>query len=317
MILTFLAAGLLAGCGDPLREMPRLSEIDADGGAGQADALPAPEGDRSEDGLLSTLFAAPAPEEAPQGAEDAPAAAAADQIAPAPEAAAEDAATAAPAPPAGGLLGFLKRRAEAAKTVDTPQEADPAPLETAALTTTPADPPVAAPGAPSVAPRTAGTPDYRQVGPGVTLPFGELARLCGVPERRLGEKVATYPERGRGYALYDSAPGSTVARTLFLTGFDDGCARQFTGALAMFAAPELHEQLRYGLPSKTLPYSAVDEAYETVKSKVCRVGKGKPCGRSLAKLSRSTAFVTVYPDFGSARYANILLHDGALLAFSN
>ncbi|MBE9637793.1 hypothetical protein [Salipiger mangrovisoli] len=157
-------------------------------------------------------------------------------------------------------------------------------------------------------------PDARQVPFGTPLPQGEIARVCGVPERRLGLPVARYPENRRGYVLYDSRPGTSAPRALYLTGFDDGCARQVTGALALFGDPELHEQLRYGLAGRTLPRGRVDGAYETVKAEVCGVAAGRPCGRAMSRLARDTAFVSVYPSFGSASYVNLLLHDGQVIA---
>ncbi|SPF80022.1 hypothetical protein PRI8871_01824 [Pseudoprimorskyibacter insulae] len=161
----------------------------------------------------------------------------------------------------------------------------------------------------------AGAPDYREVGPGVVLPYGEMARLCGVPANKLGAKVAKYPERGSGYTLYDSAPNGTSLRNYYVTGFDDGCARQFTAALALFGPPQMHELLRYGLPAKVQPYSATDAAYETLKRQICKVAKGKPCGEKLDQVGRNTVFVSAYDKFeGSQRWHNILLHDGEVVA---
>lgn len=179
------------------------------------------------------------------------------------------------APPQGGLLGWLGGQAAAAKGTG---------------------------------------PDARQVPFGTALPHGEIARVCGVPERRLGVPVAQYPETRRGYVLYDSRPGTTAPRALYITGFDDGCARQVTGALALFGDPALHEQLRYGLAGRSLPKGPVDGAYETVKAEVCGVAPGRPCGRAMRRLARDTAFVSVYPAFGSASYVNLLLHDGQVVA---
>ncbi|SDG60067.1 hypothetical protein [Alloyangia pacifica] len=157
-------------------------------------------------------------------------------------------------------------------------------------------------------------PDAREVTFGTSLPYGEIARVCGVSTRRLGAPVAQYPETRRGYVLYDSHPGSSSARALYITGFDDGCARQVTGALALFGDPELHEQLRYGLAGRSLPRGRVAGAYEEVKAEVCGVSAGRPCGRAMTRLARDTAFVSVYPAFGSTSYVNMLLHGGQVIA---
>lgn len=160
-------------------------------------------------------------------------------------------------------------------------------------------------------------PDARSVAFGTVLPYGEIARMCDVNNSNLlGKRVAIAPEKkGRGFSLYDSAPDSAGPRTFYVTGFTDNCARQFTAALAVFGSPETHEQLRYGLPSKSYPYSTTDEAYEKVKSSVCKVGKGEPCGSKISTLERNTAFISTYEKFtDNARWSDILLHDGVVVA---
>lgn len=158
-------------------------------------------------------------------------------------------------------------------------------------------------------------PDARDVEYGEILPYGEVARVCSAQNRPLGRKVDKAPARGRGYSLYDSAPNSEAQRTFYITGFSDGCPRQFTAALALLGAPTLHEQLRYGKPSSEYPYSTTDKAYEKVKSAVCGVGKRKPCGAKIGLLEKNTVFVSTYERFGNnARWADILIHDGAVLA---
>lgn len=310
----------LAACGDPLKSVPRLSDVEVSEQAGQAEAL-----------------AAPGPETLAQVREE-----------PLGE------------KPKRGLLGFLRRQADATSEPSSPEVLEVAPVDaeqTAEIADAAGDEPpsetvLAALPAPVVddagdSPRGGllgglfggnrgatdkadgkddakkarakepkpGAPDYRQVGPGVTLPFGEMARLCGAPAGKLGSRAAKYPERGRGYTLYDSAPGSTGMRNFYLTGFDDGCARQFTAALAIFGEPEIYEQIRYGAPSKTQPVAETDAAYERVKSRVCRVARGKPCGSRIRELSKDTVFVSVYERFGSnARWKNVLLHDGEVVA---
>ena len=319
----------LAACGDPLEQVPRLSDVERSEEAAQVEAL-APEAPEA-------LAEAPAP------------------------AVAEDKA------PRRGLLGFLRGRAEAAseqedagaavpeaapELVESVEGADvlaeEGPPEAVLAAAPPPEPKpdaeprglfgglfgggrgadsgaqdetAAAPPAPETPRRRAtrgprpGAPDYEQVGPGVTLPYGKVARLCGTPANRLGKKAGQYPERGGKYKLYDSAPGSTGLRSFFLTGFDDGCARQFSAALVIFGTPEIYEQIRYGAPSKTQPVAETDQAYEQVKSRVCRSGRGKPCGSRMSQLARDTVFVSIYERFGSnARWKNLLLHDGEVLA---
>lgn len=159
-------------------------------------------------------------------------------------------------------------------------------------------------------------PDAKDVTFGTILPYGEVARVCDAKgQSSLGRRLDKAPSSGRGYALFDSAPDSTGPRTFYVTGFKDKCPRQFTAALALFGSPEVHEQLRYGRPSKLYPYSTTDKAYEKVKSSVCKVGKSKPCGAKLKTLERNTVFVSTYEKFSdNARWADILLHDGVVAA---
>lgn len=157
----------------------------------------------------------------------------------------------------------------------------------------------------------------RSGGPGKTLPFGTVGMACGLSRHDLGKKVDAFPRSGRAkWKLYDTDTGSTARRTQFITGFSDGCARQFTAALALFGSPRLHEIHRYGAAQKRVPYSKADKAYENIKSAVCGVGRGKPCPKSHAgTLQRGTSFVSVYRQFGgSAPWLEILLHDGKLIA---
>jgi hypothetical protein len=270
------AASLLAGCAsDPLQGVPRLSDSDV-----------------ADTEIQSAIRAEP--DDALVLAEDAPVG----ETAVAPE------------PVRGGLLGFLRRAADGAKS----QETEPvtlAAIPPASATDAPA--PTASVSRPAGGPGP-NDPDYQIVEIGTVLPFGTLARLCAVPDRKLGTRVERYPEGRGSYALYDSQPGTTAPHTFYLTGFKDGCARQFTAALAVFGAAETHEQLRYGLPSQVQPYSSTDAAYETLKSRICRVGKGKPCGSAMSRLSRNTVFVSVYEQFGSnTQWKTILLHDGTVV----
>lgn len=301
------AAGLLAGCAsDPLESVPRLSDTDVSATEIQA-AIRAEEAegaeaetDTSQRGLFGQLFGgSPAP------VTDGPADVAEDtgQAEPVATAAAEPS-----APARGGLLGFLQRAASGARASDSTA------VELAALPSGQTDAPASSdPAAQAGAPQK-GDPDYRIVSLGTALPYGTLARVCDVRTRELGRRVERYPERSGMYAIYDSDPGNTEPHTFYVTGFKDGCARQFTAALALFGSTETHERLRYGLPAKVQPYSATDAAYERLKSRICRVGRGKPCGAALPRLSRNTVFVSVYENFGSNPvWKTILIHDGEVV----
>lgn len=274
IIAILCAAGLLAGCADaPLQGFPRLSDTEI-----------------AQSDRQSAIRANP---------EDA------DEVV-----AMNDAASPDPAldRPRRGLLGFLSRAARAATSPDSSG------TELAAIPQQNQDDESSGGrlgSAGSARGPEPGDPDYQVVALGTELPFGTLARVCDVPDRQLGTRVERYPDGRDTYAIYDSQPGTTAPHTFYVTGFDDGCARQFTAALAMFGSAETHEQLRYGLPSKVQPYSLTDAAYESLKSRICRVGKGKPCGSAMSRLARDTVFVSVYEQFGSnPEWKTILLHDG-------
>ncbi|MEM8654106.1 MAG: hypothetical protein AAGF36_05125 [Pseudomonadota bacterium] len=157
--------------------------------------------------------------------------------------------------------------------------------------------------------------DTADVTPGTLLPFGQIARNCAAQPAREGKVVDKAARKGRGYALYDTAPDSSTPRTFYVTGFADNCPRQFTAALALFGDPAFHEQLRYGLPAEEYPYSTTDKAYEKLKRRICNVGRNTPCGDRIDRLSRNTTFISAYENFtDNARWADMLLHDGAVLA---
>ncbi|MGR3490586.1 MAG: hypothetical protein ACU0DW_00900 [Shimia sp.] len=160
--------------------------------------------------------------------------------------------------------------------------------------------------------RSDGTPE---VTPGTQLEYGTIATVCGLSPRDMGEMVGTYPEGRTRYTLYDSAPGSLNQRTHYLTGFKDGCARQFTAALALFGTPDAHEAIRYSSGQRHIAFTATDRAYEAIRARTCRGATvGTPCGRA-ERLNRETAFVSVYERFGtSPQWADILIHDGAIVA---
>ncbi|MEM8576777.1 MAG: hypothetical protein AAGF60_02915 [Pseudomonadota bacterium] len=156
--------------------------------------------------------------------------------------------------------------------------------------------------------------DTRDVTYGTVLPYGQIARVCDAKRQPLGRKMDKAP-RTRGFTLYDSNPDSEGPRTWYVTGFSDGCPRQFTAALAVFGSPSMHEQLRYGRPATEYPYSDTDQAYERIKSRICGVGKRKPCGSRIGTLERNTIFISTYERFGdNARWADVLLHDGEVMA---
>jgi len=150
---------------------------------------------------------------------------------------------------------------------------------------------------------------------GAALPYGEVARVCDAAPRDLGKKVESYPARGKGYTLYDSAPDSTSLRPFYLTGFKDNCVRQFSAALVLFGDPETWEQIHYGAAGSVQPTSETDKAYEKVKARVCKVRAGRPCGGQMKTLAKTTVFVSVYEKFeDNPRWKNILLHDGDVIA---
>jgi hypothetical protein len=321
-IVIVIVSGLLAGCAsDPLRDVPRLSETDVSDSEIQAALRGEPDveaeavvpvAEPQRRGLLGRLFGGDA---TPSQTDDSLPTTATDAAPVAEEAETElDTATAADASaaptlpataaaPRRGLLGFLSRAAKSAQAEDG--------VEVAAVP--PSTQNDAVPAATAKGPKP-GAPDYQIVPMGTVLPYGVLARVCDVPTRQLGSRVERYPDTRAVFTLYDSQPGTTTPHTFYVTGFKDGCARQFTAALALFGSPQTHEQLRYGLPSKVQPYSSTDAAYETLKSRVCRVGKGKPCGSSMSRLARNTVFVSVYERFGSNPvWKTILLHDGEVV----
>lgn len=308
------AVGLLAGCAtDPLQGVPRLSETDVSEADIQAAIRAEPEDAIASEptaprrGLFGGLFGAgttdPASAPVPEDAE-----VASDDTLSEPVVSVEETAT--PEVPRRGLLGFLQRAADEARA--TEEEG----VELAALPQSESDTPTQSGGlfgGRASAPRP-DDPDFQTVALGTNLPYGTLARVCDVRPRQLGRRIERYPESRGMYELYDSAPGNTAPHTFYVTGFKDGCARQFTAALALFGSTEIHEQLRYGLPAQVQPYSATDAAYERLKSRVCRVGRGTPCGSALPRLSRNTVFVSVYERFGSnPTWKTILLHDGEVV----
>ena len=356
MWLTIPALLALAACGDPLAGVERVSEGATVPQDAASAALPSPDELARQDSILSGLFRRREPEAVKTDADvavaealgpetatrlDAPAPLEAEPVAidPAPQ---PDAVVAEPvvepvaapqaAPKRAGLMGWLRRAADAERAAPTAEPTE-AHVQTVALEDAAEQPDIIektdsveiVPERVASAKRTgifAGTraaprrgPDARDVPLGTILAFGEVARVCEAKSGNLGKLVDKGASKGRGYRLYDSAPNADTPRTFYVTGFADNCPRQFTGSLALFGSPEFHEQLRYGLPAQEYPYSTTDKAYEKVKSSVCNVGRNKPCGARITRLEKTTVFVSVYENFGeNARWADMLLHDGAVLA---
>lgn len=159
------------------------------------------------------------------------------------------------------------------------------------------------------APRTG--PDAQIIPFGESVAYGEIATVCDAPRGSLGIEVANTS----GYKIYDSGANGTSMRAHYITGFDDGCARQFSAALSLTGDVGTHEVVRYLPTNRNVPYSATDNAYEAIKASVCRVSHGTPCGARIDTLAADTTFVTAYEKFGAhPRWVEILLHDGEVKA---
>ncbi len=290
----------LGACGDPLAGVDRISDVELSDEDPAAQALPG-EAEVAREGFFGSSAAS--------GGDAA--------VIPAEQARA-------PQEPAarGGFLGLFRRAGGAAQPAQDPertQDGQEAGVEVAALS--PEDAPQSerqrgglfglGGGANRESPREG--PDARDVAYGTVLPYGVVARVCEAKGKPMGQKIESAP--ARGYALYDSASGSAVARTFYITGFADGCPRQLTAANVLLGAASLYEQLHYGPGGENLPVGATDKAYETVKRDVCGARKGKPCGSKIDRMDRSTFFVSAYDSFGnSSRWTELLVHDGAVIA---
>ena len=306
----------LAACSDPLAGVDRLADVDVVETNPAAAALPDAE-EVAREGFLGTSAATG----------DVP-----------------DAVPTAGVPKSGGFFGALINRAAnadpaAAIAADVAaKQSEQVVIETTAVTTsgsasdaTPVDGPVrlAALPAQEASSRSDGLgllggggtkkitrrtgPDARDVVFGTRLPFGEIARVCDAKGKSLGKKVASLGRRG--FTLYDSKPGIRDKRTFYITGFGDNCARQFTAANALFGAPSFYETIRFSPAGKHLPYAKTDKAYDKVKSKVCRTGKKKPCGRQIRKLDNELAFVSAYEFHEhNGKWKEFLIYDGTVLA---
>lgn len=161
-------------------------------------------------------------------------------------------------------------------------------------------------------------PDASDVIAGAVLPFGQIARVCGLPPSQLGSQI----DAASGYRIYDTIPGSNAPRPFYISGFGDDCVRTFTGAVVISGDAETHEFVRYRPSNARMAYTSTDNAYEALKASVCRVGSGQPCGNRLAKMEENTRFITVYNMFGGTyssvptQWAQILLHNGEVVSMS-
>lgn len=331
--LLVLMPFLLAACGDPLSGVEKVSDGAAIPDEPSSAALPSQAELDREASVLAGLF--PSTTE-PRVSEDA-----ASGVPSLEEgAAAEVAATETPkeSPARQGVFGWLKQAATSEAAAETAQaqsetpEGQQAEADTVVLAkAADADTKIVATDASTAPAQDLVEPAKRRglfgmratppnagmaladVEMGTPLPFGEVGRVCDLRMNELGDPIDV--AAGNSYRLYDSAPNAPYARTFYVTGFKDNCARQFTASLAIFGAPAFHEQLRYGLPAEEYPYSSTDQAYEKVKNGVCNAKRNAPCGSKMARLEKNTAFISVYENFGeNARWSDMLLHDGALLA---
>ena len=268
-------------------------------------------------------------------ADHAPASQGANQVAESDENSTETVDQATPEKPRRGLFGlFVRNKPDGAKESATEVEQDKAigtePEEVPVRNDVSlsgdavvADPDIGASDTPRkprrglFGPRRSNQPDS-VIEPGTVLPFGEIGVVCGVRGRALGKEVDRFPAKGKGYRLYDSNPSSTLPRTHYLTGFKDGCARQFTASLVLIGSPVLHEQMRYDPSNKDIAVTEADKAYERIKRRICKVAKGEPCPeKHVAALEKGMAFVTLYERFGgNASWEEVLLHNGQIAGTS-
>lgn len=281
ILLSFGMVAALSACGDPLRNVARLSDVSVRESVANVAQTPT-EAANTGGGLFSRLLNR-TPQDPTNAAVNAALAdatvgegtpvlaATAPEIEPAAE----------PDTGRGGLLGMFRRNP------------DRAPV-----------------------PRTG--PDAQDVTQGTVMPFGEIARVCGMRANEMGTQVDT----AANFRIFDTIPNSTAPRPFYVTGFADDCARTFTGAVVVTGDVETHEFVRYRPSNERIPYSTTDNAYEALKASVCRVGRGQPCGERTARMDNNTHFITVYNFFGGTfsavptQWAQILVHDGEVLAMS-
>lgn len=145
-------------------------------------------------------------------------------------------------------------------------------------------------------------------GAAATASFAGPVRVCGLPDSALGEPI----DEAAGYTVHDSAPGSTEPRLHHVTGFDDGCPREVTAALVLFGDLATYETVHTAAQAQG--GAATDRAYEAIRSRVCGVPLGQPCGDRLERLARDTVFLSLYQVFGGEAHTDLLLHAGEVAA---
>lgn len=328
VVLLALLGGLSA-CGDPLRDVDRLSDVQiAEDGSATLAEVPS-EAEAPQGGLFSRLLNRQSADPTNAAVEAALAEAGGEAVAD-PEAAevTEERADVEAQPRRrrglAGLFGGNRRAANADPAPETAlTEPDAAPDEEAPIVEASA---AAVEPAPEAEPRRRGLglfgrrnperdtyegPDAQIVEAGTVMPFGEVARVCDLPNGRRGTQVARLGD----YRVYDTIPNATAPRPFYITGFGDDCARTFSAAVMIPSDVETHEFLRYEAMADR-PYSEVDNAYEAIKATVCRVGRGRPCGDRLDRLERNMQFLTVYRNFGgdNSVWGEILIYNGRVVA---
>ena len=294
LLVRFFIVGALAGCSDPLSNVPRFSDIrGANNGITVAEVPSAAARSDDQSGGLFSRIRNRNPEDATNAAieaalrdldvtpDQAPDLAELNEPENVAEAEVVLATASDDARPRRGLGGLFGRRADNAEI-----------------------------------PRNG--PDVMEVAAGTTLPLGQMARVCGLSRNQLGARI----DSAAGFQIFDTKPGGQGRRAFYITGFADGCARTFTGAVVIPGDVQTHEFVRYQSSNGRIEYTSVDNAYEAIKASVCRVGRGQPCGAATDRLNQNTHFLSVYDLFGGTfnavptEWAQILLHDESVVEVS-
>lgn len=295
----YVLLAALAGCADPLRGVDRISDVNLTEDQPTAQVLPL---DQEGASAAVTDIAGNATGDAPPVKQPRGLLGLLSRVMPVPDV----------EPAATEKLAILD--ADAVET--TAPQTEPAPVVLASLVPEPTQKPkrkgFLSRILPEKTPPRSG-PDAMDVPYGTKLPYGVIARVCEARLKPMGRKIER--ASARGYALFDSDPDSGAPRTYYITGFADGCPRQLTAANVLLGAPSFYEQLRYGPVGADLPKGATDAAYEKIKSQVCGVRQGKPCGSKIKALEKTTFFVNSYEWYGeNTRWSELLIHDGAVIA---